>query len=129
MGLYAGMGFPWGTTLGSYFNVKSDRDILRTSIQTIIFTRMKERLMVPGFGSPIYDAIFEPGDDLLDQQLEQVVKDNVQFWDRRLNVVSVSVATDGNVKTINVIYQDKATPDTEDRFTFTVPVEIISRIT
>lgn len=129
-GLYKGMALPFGPTLASYFGTKSDRDILRTSIQMILLTRIKERLMLPGFGSPLNEAVFEPGDDQLDAALESIVSENVPFWDARLRVIDVTVAdtVDGNGKDVAVIYQDKATPDVEDRFVFTVPTDVVSRI-
>lgn len=129
-GLYKGMALPWGNTLSSYFDEKDDRDILRTSIQMILLTRIKERLMLPGFGSPLRDAAFEPGDDQLDLALAGIVSDNVPFWDARLEVVDVSVTdiNGGNGKEVSVIYRDKALPDVEDRFTFTIPTEVVSRI-
>ena len=129
-GLYRGMAFPFGPTLDSYFDTKGDRDILRTSIQMILLTRIKERVMLPGFGSPLPEAVFEPGDEQLDQALEGIVRDNVTFWDRRLEVLDASVTDtpDGNGKVVSVIYRDLATPDVEDRFSFTIPTEVVSRI-
>ena len=130
MGLYNGMALPWGNTLASYFDTKSDRDILRTSIQMVLLTGIKERVMLPGFGSPLREAAFEPGDEELDLALAGIVRDNVTFWDARLQVLDVRVATDdsGHQKTVSVVYRDKATPDTQDRFTFTIPSEVVSRI-
>ena len=130
MALYRGMAFPFGQTLASYFDPKEDRDILRTSIQMILMTRIKERVMLPGFGSPIHEAAFEPGDETLDGNLEGIVRDNVTFWDKRLEVLSVSVLDDatGNTKNVSVVYRDLAVPDTQDRFTFTIPSEVVSRI-
>lgn len=130
MGMYSGMAFPWGTTLSSYFDEKGDKEILRTSIQTILMTRIHERVMLPGFGSPLRDAVFEPGDEQLDLALAGIVRDNVTFWDKRLEVLDVTVATDesGSQKTVSVVYRDLATPDKEDRFTFSIPSEVVSRI-
>lgn len=130
MGLYTGMAFPFGTTLSSYFTPKSDRDVLRTSVQMILMTRIKERVMLPGFGSPLHEAAFEPSDEILDDTLRDIVIDNVKFWDKRLEVIDCQVADDldGNGKRVSVIYRDLATPDKEDRFYFNVPTEVVSRI-
>lgn len=129
-GLYKGMAFPFGNTLSSYFDPKDDREILRTSIQTILETKIGERLMLPGFGSPLHEAAFEPGDEDLDDNLRGIVAENVTFWDKRLEVLDVSVTDDetGNQKRVSVVYRDLATPDVEDRFVFTIPSEVISRI-
>lgn len=127
---YRGMAYPWGQTLASYFEPKGDRDVLRTSIETIIFTRIYERVMLPGFGSPIHEAPFEPSDEQLDETLAAIVRDNVTFWDGRVEVLDVQVSDDlsGAEKMVTVVYQDKAIPDVEDRFTFNIPSEVISRI-
>ena len=129
-GLYRGMAWPWGTTLSSYFDPKDDRSILRTSIEMILQTRILERVMLPGFGSPLHEAAFEPGDELLDDNLAGIASDNVSFWDKRLEVLDVSVTDDttGNAKRVSVIYRDLAIPDSEDQFVFNIPSEVVSRI-
>lgn len=129
-GLYKGMALPFGTTLSSYFDEKGDREILRTSIQMILMTRLFERPMLPGFGSPLKDAAFEPGDEILDERLRSIVEENVPFWDRRLEVLDVAVADEetGNAKRISVVYRDLAAPDSEDRFQFTVPSEVVTKV-
>lgn len=131
MGLYAGMGFPWGSTLKSYFGAKSDREILRTSIEVIVFTHLRERVMLPGFGSPIHEAPFEPGDEILDEIIKGIFDQNVAIWDTRIKIIDVAVVTDetGHGKTVVVTYQDLATsPDAEDRFSFTIPSDAITSI-
>lgn len=128
--LYKGMALPFGNTLSSYFDPKGDREVLRTSIQMVLMTRILERLMLPGFGSPLHEAAFEPGDEILDQALEGIVTENVTFWDQRLEVIEAAVITDetGNAKRVSVIYRNVAIPDSEDRFIFTIPGEVVSRI-
>jgi len=130
-GLYKGMAFPFGTDLSSYFDPKGDREVLRTSIQTILMTYIGERVMLPGFGSPLREAAFEPGDEQLDGILRGIVTQNVTFWDKRVEVLDVSVQTDStneNAKRVSVVYRDLAATDSEDRFTFSIPSEVVSRI-
>lgn len=128
-GLYRGMAFPFGPTLADYFDAKSDRDILRTSIETILLTRFGERVMLPGFGSPLREAVFEPDDDLLEDKLIDIVRENVPFWDRRLEVLDVSVAQQSDhYLSVNVIYRDLGIPDSQDSFIFNIPSDIVSRI-
>jgi len=129
-GLYKGMALPFGNTLSSYFDPKDDREILRTSILMILQTKIGERVMLPGFGSPLHDSAFEPNDEILADSLRGIVSENVPFWDERLEVLDVDVTDEqgGNGVRVSVIYTDLATPDDEDRFIFTIPSEVISRI-
>jgi len=130
-GLYKGMALPFGNTLSSYVDPKNDREVLRTSIQIILETKIGERPMLPGFGSPLHEAAFEPGDDQLTDALVGIVKENVPFWDARLEVLDVSVSSheiSKNEVTVSVVYRDLAVPDSEDRFVFNIPSEVISRI-
>ena len=131
MGLYAGMGFPFGTTLASYFTPKEDLQILRTSIEVIIMTHIRERLMLPGFGSPILEAVFSPGDVILDEQLARIMTETVNFWDRRVDVLNFSVTEDqngGHEKTVSVTYRDRSSPDNRDTFTCSIPENLVTRI-
>lgn len=126
--LYRGMALPWGNSLASYFEPKGDRDVLRTSVQMILFTKIRERVMLPAFGSPLHEAVFEPGDEELEAALKQIVSQNVPFWDQRLRVLDVSVTSDHHVTTVSVVYEDLALANVTDRFSFTVPTQVVTRI-
>lgn len=109
---YGGSGWPWDNTLKSYWEIKSDHDVLSTSIQMILLTMLGERVMICDFGSRLYELLFDPFNDFLKAELTEIVRDVVPKWDPRLDVVSVDLEEDieNEGVTIHVVYKDRTDP-------------------
>lgn len=121
---YGGMAMPFGPQLKDYFEVKSDRDVLRTSIMTILLTMFGERVMLCDFGSNLMELVFEQSDEVLQRDLTSIVKEVVPRWDPRLEVLSATADVldrDDNQVEITVVYRDKFQPQVgSDQFSFTI---------
>lgn len=115
---FSGIAYPWGTTLSSYFDPKDDDNILRSSLINIIFTALGERVMLPEFGSRIYETPFEPGDAHLTRFIQSIIVDAVQRWDHRIEVLDVqlrlnedgSLSVDNHQVEVQIIYRNKFSP-------------------
>ncbi len=110
---YISMAMPWDTTLKSYFEPKSDHDVLRTSVETIIFTMLGERPMLNTFGSSIMTLIFDQATGILQGELTSIVRDVVPKWDPRLEVLSVKTAVleqEDNKAEVTVVYRNRYDP-------------------
>ena len=123
---YSGMALPWGNTLSSYFEPKNDHDILRTSIEMILFTMPGERVMLNDFGSELWHQVFELQDEQVLNALADIVKENVTRWDPRLDVLNLVIVPDSEHQVIQVYveYVDKGngiTTSTEIQMTFMLP--------
>jgi len=120
------MALPWGNTLSSYFEPKNDHDILRTSIEMILFTMPGERVMLNDFGSELWHQVFELQDEQVLNALADIVKENVTRWDPRLDVLNLVIVPDSEHQVIQVYveYVDKGngiTTSTEIQMTFMLP--------
>ena len=67
---------------------------VRTSIDNILRTYQGERLFLPEFASRLKDVLFEPINDHLINKLSQSVKDTIERWDNRVQVVGVDIKID-----------------------------------
>lgn len=113
---YSTMAMPWGDSLASYFEPKNDHDVLKTSIECIIFTMLGERPMLCDFGSNIWELIFDQSDVTLEGELSSIVQQVVPRWDPRLEVLNVTtdvVNRQDNQVAVTVTYRDRYNPKME----------------
>jgi len=107
---FRGTAFPWDGTLARFIEIKNDHDILLTSILNILMTRRGERVMLRDFGSLLHEKPFEPNDVTLSNELLVEVRDEVQKWDDRIGIKSVSLGTEDHVLRARVIYYNAKDP-------------------
>jgi|APGre2960657444_1045066.scaffolds.fasta_scaffold333947_1 phage baseplate assembly protein W len=70
--------------------VKNDQAI-KQSIKNIVFTRLGERLFQPTIGSEIANALFEPNDIILEENLKFTIRSAIAFHEPRASVISVDI--------------------------------------
>lgn len=86
---YEGPGHP--DKVNNFPTIKTNRDLIRDSVLSIILTRLGQRFMVPDYGCGIYDLIFEPNDTVATRLFELKIKAALNTWEPRVQVRNVSV--------------------------------------
>jgi len=79
-------------SLKKVINIES----VRTSIDNILGTAQGERIFLPEFASRLKDILFEPINDYLINRLSQQVKDTIEIWDDRVQVLGVDTNIDAD---------------------------------
>ena len=91
--------------------VRYDLDLARQDLLNHFNTRKGERIMMPTFGSIVWDMLFEPLDDytisLLDADVRSIIKN-----DPRWQLQSVTITEDINAINIEVIVTYLPTDET-----------------
>jgi len=67
---------------------------VRESIQIILSTEQRERLMAPDFGGSLGQYLFEPNTVATRHQLQERITRTLARWEPRISVESVSVEAD-----------------------------------
>ena len=83
-----------------------DRDI-QQSLWVLFSTSLQERIMLPGFGCGIQDMVFHAVNTTMLTQIEEMVRQSIQNWEPRIDVVRVDAqpfATAEGVVEISVDY-------------------------
>lgn len=89
-----------GTTFLS--PVRYDLDLARQDLLNQFHCRLGERIMLPKFGTIIWELLFDP----LDARTERLIKEDVERIineDPRWNLISVSVSESPNALTIEAV--------------------------
>lgn len=88
--LGTGWSFPptFNQHLGQVELVSNENDI-KQSLEIIITTSMKERVMRPRFGCDLKDFVFEPLDASLKTYLRDVIETAINYFEPRIEVESI----------------------------------------
>jgi phage baseplate assembly protein W len=90
----AGWSFPLGTdATGSVALVVREREI-EQAIRLILGTARGERPMRPEFGCRIHDHVFAPGNAATAGQIANDVRQALEQWEPRIDVLNVGVSFD-----------------------------------
>lgn len=82
--------------------VRYDLDLARQDLLNQFNCRQGERIMLPKFGTIIWDLLFDP----LDDRTERLMRDDVEriiSEDPRWNLISITVAEGPNALTIEAV--------------------------
>jgi phage baseplate assembly protein W len=104
--MYRGPGLPKSNTSDIEPPEKIDVDLIFDSIRQIVETRMGERLMLPHFGSRIFELVGEPLSQVFEYKIGKFLTDSVKMWEPRCQVLNVSFVYD--VHTVHVTYYLRA---------------------
>jgi len=114
-GDYIGMALDFGPNIPQHIYPKPDKDILRSSVLFILLTRLRERVMLPEFGSEIPATVFEPNDEAQMVLIQESTREAIQIWEDRVEYLTCDVYSDPNNNVIQVLVEvrDKRSNEVE----------------
>jgi phage baseplate assembly protein W len=86
------------------------KDQVKANIKNLILTNKGERLMQPDFGTDLYDVLFNPSTDELEQRIQDSIEDAISQWMPYINIVEIFVDQnntniDSNIFAVSLKYQ------------------------
>ena len=110
--LFASIALPWGTTIPSVIEPKTDMEVIKSSVIWIVLTGLGERPMRPTFGCLLPRMFGNPMDSNTMSQLKQSVQSAINQWDSRVTFLDFTATKVGqNTLACKITYQiniDKA---------------------
>lgn len=119
-GRYKGPALPWDGTLYGFIEPKPDKEVLKTSVFFIVSTMLKERVMLPNFGTNLMGIVFEAGDAISANAVRDTIVSAIQEWDPRVIVVDCIVEIDDAQNQLNcrLLFKDARDPITAELTNF-----------
>lgn len=101
-----------------FFVIKSDYDLIAESITRIVMTNPGERPGIPFFGVGLKNRLFEPMDDLTNQEIETDIRNQVSSYEPRSNILSLNFEKleDENALSISIGFIVKGDRVEDERF-------------
>jgi phage baseplate assembly protein W len=109
-----GWKYPLGTDASGSIALNTEERDLQQAIRMILATAKGERPMRPDFGCGIHDFLFAPANATTAGRIAVEVKKSLAFWEPRIEVRSVDVTVDmqlRNTMYINIVYEKKGSYD------------------
>lgn len=88
---WKGFPYPIVKTSGGFFKSKSGAAQIKSDLLILLLTYPGERVMLPEFGTPLQDLIFEPGDTTLINQARQMIIKAINRWEPRVRIDTIEV--------------------------------------
>lgn len=106
--------------------VSDDRDI-RQSLWILFSTAVGERVMLPEYGSRIWEVLFRNITTTLTTQIEDYVRTAVLYWEPRIDVDAVVVQADASVTGLVLITLSYTIRRTNSRNNFVYPFYLLEK--
>lgn len=100
---FSGISFPprkFGKS--GFWAIATDEELIKESIYVILNTKKGEMTMIPSFGTSIDDNLFDAVDRSVQGIICQQIQDDIETWEPRVKVNSVSAYSQENVRLFNI---------------------------
>lgn len=101
---WRGLAIPLRKYKGGHFTSKTTKDLIRSSIYSILITSYGARVMRPEFGSAFKELIFSPNDAVMKAELKIYVKRSIEKWEPRVQNLQISVSQEGKSVYVGLTY-------------------------
>ena len=87
-------GYPYPIVSGpkGFFGIQKGIAQIKSDLLILLLTYPGERVMLPDFGTPLKDLIFEPGDSGLVSRARQMIINSITQWEPRITVDQINVS-------------------------------------
>lgn len=99
----------------------ADEESVRQSILIILSTSKSERLMRPDFGCNLHELVFEVNDRATQASAAFEVREALQEWEPRIDVIEVEATGAGDRGEVLLISIDYRVRTTDSRFNLVYP--------
>jgi phage baseplate assembly protein W len=135
---FLGSPYPLLSTPKGYMPTINGLDTIKADLLQLLLTYPGERIMIPTFGTPLKDLVFEQNDIILEDKARQMIIDSVTRWEPRIAVDAIEVTSkvDSNflsnddnkdeqekILGIRIIFRDPQTINKVDELVLEVPLQ------
>ncbi len=113
---WRGPSLPMVRNENGYFTSRKLRDLLHSSVFTILTTSIGSRMMRRTFGSKVPSLVFEPNDDILSSLVREYTVEAIGLWEPRIEITGIDTTIDEHTFTISLRYFVHATNEAVSQF-------------
>lgn len=98
---FIGLQYPLVKTARGLLAQKNNVDQIKADLLQLLLTNPGERVMLPEFGTPLRDLVFEPNDVSLEAVAKKMIADSITKWEPRIVVSDISVTSNFDPNDLN----------------------------
>lgn len=96
MARFLGLQYPLVKTPRGIMAQKKGIDQIKADLLQLLLTNPGERVMLPGFGTPLRSLVFNPNDATLEREARNMIATAINTWEPRVVVESIIVTSSFN---------------------------------
>lgn len=91
--VFLGAPYPIEPTAKGYLPTINGLDTIKADLLILLLTYPGDRVMLPNFGTPLRDLLFEPNDLVLEDRARQMISDAISAWEPRVFIEAIDVSS------------------------------------
>ena len=94
--ILAGSPYPITRHPRGFFFSQKGIDQVRSDLLILLMTNPGERVMLPEYGTPLRELMFEPNDEIIQEQALEAIINSITAWEPRITVTDIEVLISPN---------------------------------
>jgi phage baseplate assembly protein W len=89
MATFQGAPYPITKHARGFLHTQTGADLIRSDLLSLLLTNPGERVMLPEFGTPLIELIFEQNDAVVAEQAREMITNAIATWEPRIAVTAI----------------------------------------
>ena len=89
---FIGMAYPITKHPLGFFHSQSGLEQIKSDLLVLLLTNPGERVMLPDFGTPLRNLVFEPNDPTIVNKTRQMIAESIRKWEPRVQIEDIIVS-------------------------------------
>jgi hypothetical protein len=98
---FLGAPYPITKNPRGFFATQNGVNQVKSDLLALLLTYPGERVMLPLFGTPLNDLIFDPNDTQLSEKARQMIINSIAMWEPRVTIEQIEVTNDFDVNSLD----------------------------
>jgi phage baseplate assembly protein W len=90
---FSGAPYPIVRTARGFLPTQRGVDQVKSDLLQLLLTNPGERVMLPNFGTPLREILFEPNDFTSNERVRDMIINSIRTWEPRITVEQIDVRT------------------------------------
>lgn len=88
---FSGCPYPIKKTSQGLLSSLKGIDKIKANLLCVLLTNPGERIMLPNFGTPLRDILFDPNDEILAEKAKQMIITSIKKWEPRVVINAIDI--------------------------------------
>ena len=98
---FLGAPYPIVSTARGLLATQRGVDQIKADLLQLLLTNPGERVMLPGFGTPLREIIFEPNDAISSEHVRDMIINSIRTWEPRITIEQIDVSTQADQESLH----------------------------
>jgi phage baseplate assembly protein W len=98
---FLGAPYPITKDVRGLLHTQATLEQIKSDLLILLLTNPGERVMLPDFGTPLRELVFEPNDDALQEKAREMIIKSIRTWEPRITVDQISVSNSIDPDSLN----------------------------